>query len=309
MLILENISIKKFTTFKIGGRVKYFITITTLKEVEELIDFLSKKETKFFILGGGSNILFTDEYYNGVVIKPKFETFNFFQNGEVVLGANKLMSEVVYESCRLGYQGLEWAGGLPGELGGAIRGNAGCFGSEIKDIVQEVLAVNLLTKELKKFSNEECQFAYRHSFFKKNPEWLIVETKLILNPGSNSESLLKIMNEKINYRKDKHPLEFPNVGSIFKNLNIEEVNFELKKLAEKNKVIKGNKIPTAFVIEFLGLKGKQIGGAKISEKHANFIVNVNNAKAQDVLDLIKFIKEKVKEEFNLDLKEEIEIIS
>lgn len=309
MLILENIHLKEFTTFKIGGKAIFFSTPTNLKDIEKIIDFLEKNKLPFFILGGGSNILFSDNGFEGLVIKPKFETFNIFENGEVVVGADRAMPEVVYELCRLGYQGLEWAGGLPGEIGGAVRGNAGCFGYEIKDIVEEVLAINLLSKELKIFKNEDCYFSYRSSFFKNNKEWLIVEVKLKLKPNFNSDNLLQIMKEKINYRKERHPIEFPNAGSIFKNINFDEAPINLQELAQTSGVVKGNKIPTAFVIEYLGLKGKTIGGAKISEKHANFIINFNHAKAEDVLNLIALTKETVKKNFNFDLEEEIEIVN
>ncbi|GIW66464.1 MAG: UDP-N-acetylenolpyruvoylglucosamine reductase [Candidatus Parcubacteria bacterium] len=309
MLILENISLKKLTTFKIGGKARFFVIINNLKELEEVINFIEKNRIRFFILGGGSNILFNDKGFDGLVIKPKFDILNFLENGEVIVGSSRLMPEIVYESCRLGYQGLEWAGGLPGEIGGAIRGNAGCFGYEIKDIIKEILAINLLNKKVKIFQNNECQFSYRSSFFKNNSEWLIIQSKLNLKNGVEPSILFKVMNEKIEYRKSKHPLEFPNAGSIFKNILVNEATEELVDIANKYNVIKNDKIPTAFVLEYVGLKGRKIGGAKISEKHANFIINFNNAKSQDVLDLIYLAKETVQKKFNLQLKEEIEIIS
>ncbi|GIW66089.1 MAG: UDP-N-acetylenolpyruvoylglucosamine reductase [Candidatus Parcubacteria bacterium] len=309
MLILERVSLKKFTTFKIGGEAKFFTIVNNLKELEQIINFLENNKIKFFILGGGSNILFSDKGFDGLIIKPKFETFNFLENGEVIIGSSRLMPEIVYEACRLGYQGLEWAGGLPGELGGAIRGNAGCFGSEIKDIIKEVLSVNLLNKEIRIFKKEECQFSYRSSFFKFNKEWLIIEAKINLKTNNESNILLKIMNEKIEYRKNRHPVEFPNAGSIFKNIPIDSASPDLIEIAKKKNVIKGDKIPTAFIIEYLGLKGKEIGGAKISEKHANYIINFNNASSQDVLDLIDLVKDEVQKKFNLKLIEEIEIVN
>ena len=309
MLISKDISLKKFTTFKIGGKAKLFTVITNLKELEKIIDFIENNKVRFFILGGGSNILFSDKGFDGLVIKPKFETFNIFENGEIIIGANRQMPEITYELCRLGFQGLEWAGGLPGELGGAIRGNAGCFGSEIKDVIEEVLAVNLSTKELIRIKNQDCNFTYRSSLFKSHKELLIIESKLKLKPNFDKNELIKIMKEKIYYRKEKHPLEFPNAGSIFKNIEINKAPIDLQELAKKYQVLKGNKIPTAFIIEYLGLKGKQIGGAKISEKHANFIINFNNAKAKDVLELISLIKDEVKKKFDVELETEIEIVT
>jgi len=308
MLFLRNFNFRNFTTFKILYQAKFFSVINNLQDIEKLISFLQKNNLRFFILGGGSNILFKNQYFDGLIIKPQFKYFNLENDGLIKTGANVNISNLVFKLCRSGYQGLEWAGGLPGEVGGAIRGNAGCFGGEIKDVFKELTAVNLSTKELKKFYFNDLNFDYRSSFFKKNKDWLIIEAYFNLQPNFNAKDLLKIMMEKINYRKERHPLNYPNAGSIFKNIEFEKAPENLKDLATKYHMVKGNKIPTAFVIEFLGLKGKQIGGAKISEKHANFIINFNNAQPQDILNLIFFVKEKAKEKFDLDLEEEIEIV-
>jgi UDP-N-acetylmuramate dehydrogenase len=308
MILLEKVPLSEFTTFKIGGRARYFCIIREISDLEKLINFIRETKLNYFILGGGSNLLIKDEGFDGIIIKPEFNKFEIHKDGVVKSGSGIYVNLLVSHLCNLGYKGLEWAGGLPGTVGGAIRGNAGCFGFEIKDIVKNVLAFNLKTEELKNFSLEEINFNYRNSFFKENKDWLIIEVEFIMQPYHNSQGLIKIMNEKINYRKEKHPLEYPNAGSIFKNIEINSATKFLLELAKENNVIKGNKIPTAFLIEYLGFKGKQIGGAKVSEKHANFIVNFNNAKAQDVLDLIKLIKEKVFEKFNYVLEEEIQIL-
>lgn len=308
VIISQNIPLKPYTSFKLGGPARFFCTLNSIKDIEEILDFIEKNKINFFILGGGTNILVKDEGFDGIVIKPGFNYLNFFDDGRVIVGASTLMPYLVYESCKLGYRGLEWAGGLPGTIGGAIRGNAGCFGFEIKDCVKSVKAINLKNQEFKIFEKDDLNFGYRYSFFKENSEWLIIEIELQLIPNQNRDELLKIMNEKIEYRKKNHPLEYPNAGSIFKNLNVNQVPEEVYILAKEKNKIKDGKIPTAFLIEELGLKGKQIGGAKISEKHANFIVNLGYAKTKDVLDLIQFIKEKVYEKFKVTLEEEIQIV-
>ena len=308
MIIAKNIPLKPYTSFKIGGPAEYFCTIKNIKEIEEICKFIEKNNLPVFILGGGTNLLINDDGYKGLVIKPEIDHIYFYEDGKVVCGSGVQMPNLVYESCNLGYGGLEWAGGLPGTIGGAVRGNAGCFGFEIKDFLSSVKAINLKTKEFKVFKKDEIDFKYRDSFFKQNPEWLIIEIELKLNPGEDKYKLLKNMKEKIDYRKQNHPLEYPNAGSIFKNLNINQVPKEVVELALEFNKVKNEKIPTAFLIEYLGLKGKQIGGAKISEKHANFIINLGYAKCKDVLDLINLVKEKIYERFNFVPELEIQII-
>ncbi len=308
MFLEENIYLKPLTTFKIGGPARFFTVLKNFSDVELAIDFIEKNKINFFILGGGSNLLIKDEGFDGIVLKPQFDYVNFFEDGIVVVGCSKSMPELVFEACNLGYKGLELTGGLPGTVGGAIVNNAGCFGFEIKDILLEVSALNLKTQEFKIFKNNDCNFSYRDSFFKNHPEWLLIEAKLKLEPGFDKNELLQIMQEKIEYRKQKHPLEYPNAGSVFKNLLLENLKENIIEMAMEDNVVKGNKIPAGYFIEKANLKGRQIGGAKISEKHANFIVNLGNAKAIDVLNLIDLIKEEVKNKFEIDLELEIKIV-
>jgi UDP-N-acetylmuramate dehydrogenase len=308
MIIEKNKIIAPLTNFKIGDEALYFITLENLEDIYDFLELKEKFNLPIFILGGGTNLLF--DKFNGFVIKTKFKNFEILEPYVLKIGANFLVSEVLEKLCKMGFSGFEWAGGLPGEIGGAIRGNAGCFGGEIKDLVIEVEALNLKTGEIKIFKKEEIEFEYRNSFFKKNKEWLILSGIFKFNQG-DKEKIKKEIEEKINYRKEKHPLEYPNAGSIFKNINFEKAPEKLKNLAlEKNKV-KNDPfpvIPTAFVISELGLKGFKIGKAQISEKHANFIINLGGATFKDVYSLIDYIKKKVEDEFEVKLEEEIEIV-
>jgi UDP-N-acetylmuramate dehydrogenase len=308
MIIEKNKIIAPLTNFKIGDKALYFITLENLEDIYDFLELKEKFNLPIFILGGGTNLLF--DKFNGFVIKTNFKNFEILEPYVLKIGANFLVSEVLEKLCEMGFSGFEWAGGLPGEIGGAIRGNAGCFGGEIKDLVIEVEALNLKTGEIKIFKKEEIEFEYRNSFFKKNKEWLILSGIFKFNQG-DKEKIKKEIEEKINYRKEKHPLEYPNAGSIFKNINFEKAPEKLKNLAlEKNKV-KNDPfpvIPTAFVISELGLKGFKIGKAQISEKHANFIINLGGATFKDVYSLIDYIKKKVEDEFGVKLEEEIEIV-
>ena len=308
MIIEKNKIIAPLTNFKIGDEALYFITLENLEDIYDFLELKEKFNLPIFILGGGTNLLF--DKFNGFVIKTNFKNFEILEPYILKIGANFLVSEVLEKLCEMGFSGFEWAGGLPGEIGGAIRGNAGCFGGEIKDLVIEVEALNLKTGEIKIFKKEEIEFEYRNSFFKKNKEWLILSGIFKFNQG-DKEKIKKEIEEKINYRKERHPLEYPNAGSIFKNINFEKAPEKLKNLAlEKNKV-KNDPfpvIPTAFVISELGLKGFKIGKAQISEKHANFIINLGGATFKDVYSLIDYIKKKVEDEFEVKLEEEIEIV-
>jgi UDP-N-acetylmuramate dehydrogenase len=308
MIIEKNKIIAPLTNFKIGDEALYFITLENLEDIYDFLELKEKFNLPIFILGGGTNLLF--DKFNGFVIKTNFKNFEILEPYVVKIGANFLVSEVLEKLCEMGFSGFEWAGGLPGEIGGAIRGNAGCFGGEIKDLVIGVEALNLKTGEIKIFKKEEIEFEYRNSFFKKNKEWLILSGIFKFNQG-DKEKIKKEIEEKINYRKERHPLEYPNAGSIFKNINFEKAPEKLKNLAlEKNKV-KNDPfpvIPTAFVISELGLKGFRIGKAQISEKHANFIINLGGATFKDVYSLIDYIKKKVEDEFEVKLEEEIEIV-
>lgn len=317
MLLEKDKFLAPLTTFQIGGSARYFILVQNLKDLGAILELQQQNSCPIFILGGGSNLLIQDKGWDGIVVKLNLDYLEIREENQlspnsvsVKVGAGRLMPQLVSQMCSLGLRGLEWAGGLPGTVGGAVRGNAGCFGGEIKDSVTQVIAFNLKTKDLKNFNNGECEFLYRHSFFKKNEEWLIVEIILSLQKGEKAE-LLKLMQEKIQYRQDHHPLELPNAGSIFKNIFYEQAPPALQTLAKEKNILKPAsilKIPAAFAIESCQLKGRAIGGAKISEKHANFIVNYHRAKARDVLDLIDLVKETARQKFELTLEEEIQIV-
>ena len=309
MKIFKNKNLKDLTSFKIASLANYFVEIYNLDDFLIFFNWQRDKNLPIFILGGGTNILIDN--FNGIVLKPNFRFIEEIEERMLKVGSGVLISELLDYVINRGYQGLEWAGGLPGEVGGAIEGGVGCFGGEFKNLILEVKAINLKTGEEKIFSKEECLFAYRDSFFRQNKDWLIVETKLFFENRKDKEELRKIAKEKINYRQMKHPLEYPNAGSIFKNIPLEKAPKFVKDLAlEKNKV-KNDPfpiIPVAFLISEIGLKGKRIGDAQISEKHSNFIINLGRATFNDVYQLINFTKKKLEDKFEIKPEIEIQII-
>lgn len=312
MNLEKNKLLADLTTFKIGGPADLFVELKSLDDVEDFLNWLNHQDLPVLVIGGGSNLLVNDQGYRGIVAKISLDFIEQPEESIVHVGAGMLMTALVQYTTARGYQGLEWAGGLPGLLGGAVRGNAGCFKGEIKDVVTEVQAVNLKTKEFKTFTRAECQFDYRESFFKHQADWIITSAKFALTPHADSAALIAAANEKVIYRQTKQPLEYPNAGSIFKNIPVERASLQLRQLALEKNVIKTDPfpvIPTAFVIDQCKLKGQMVGGAKISDKHPNFIINHNHASFNDVLQLINIVREVVYEKFQTELEVEIQIVN
>ncbi|HAJ44379.1 MAG: UDP-N-acetylenolpyruvoylglucosamine reductase [Candidatus Azambacteria bacterium GW2011_GWE1_42_9] len=281
MKIKQNVILAKHTTYKIGGPADYFIGVKNIDELKQALKFADDNALPKFILAGGSNVLFSDEGYRGLIIKIDSKKINIAGN-KITADAGALMNDLVSQSIENGLAGLEWAGGLPGTIGGAIRGNAGCFGGETKDAVVEVMAMTE-NGEIKKYSGGDCGFEYRDSAFKHNGE-IILSAVFKLKSGDREKLKAEVF-DHIKYRKTKHRM--PSCGSVFKNIS---------------------GMPAGAIIEACGLKGKAIGGARITEEHSNIIHNFNNAKATDVLELINLAKEKVDQKFGIKLEEEVQLM-
>jgi UDP-N-acetylmuramate dehydrogenase len=262
----------------------------------------------FFILGGGSNVLFPDKGFNGLVIKIEMHKIEINDN-EISAEAGAKLSDIVKLSQDNSLKGFEWAAGIPGVVGGAVCGNAQAFREKMSDSIKEVEALNIKTLKIIKFSNTQCRFKTKNSIFKNNKNLIILSAVLKLEKGDKDETN-EIIKEHLSYRKKYHPINFPSAGSVFinqnnkiKNKNILEKYPKIREFNEKGIIHVG------YLIEECGLKGKKIGQAEISNKHGNFIVNLGGAKSKDVSSLIKLIKQKVKNKFAVSLKEEIQIVS
>lgn len=278
MKFKRNVLLKNYTTFKIGGPAKYFYIAKTKEDLIEAIKKAKKIKLPFFILGGGSNLLVSDKGFNGLVIK-----------------FGQPLSSYVSK-------GLEWAVGIPGTVQGAVCSNAGAFKKSMKDVVESVEVFDTETGKVKIFKNKDCQFSYRDSIFRKKKNLIVLSATLQLKKG-NKKVIKNKIKKNLEQRKQTQPLNFPSAGSIFKNLPAFPAGF----LVEEDK---SSSLPFAVarVIEKCGLKGKKIGKVKISEKHANFILNLGKGKAKDVIKLIKLIKKKVKNKFKINLEEEIQFL-
>jgi UDP-N-acetylmuramate dehydrogenase len=300
----KNVTLAPFTTFKIGGKAKYFFIAKNTDELIKAISESQKKKINYIVLGRGSNVLVSDSGFDGLVIINKNEGISFEKENKIKVGSGTILMNLVYKSIEKGLAGLEWAVGIPGTVGGAVRGNAGAYRGQMSD---SIVKVDILRDgQIIFLDKKECGFGYRQSIFQNNKD-LILSAELKLQKGDRAESQKKIK-KLLADRKNKQPLEYPSAGSVFKNVMIDK-NIDLKKIINLPKeYLEYKKIPAAWLIESLDIKGKIIGGAQISEKHANFIINIGKATASHVIQLISYIKMQVRDKYGIELQEEIEYI-
>ena len=303
--IKKNILLAPYTTFQIGGRARYFFTARTSDFIVRALIAAKNARIPFFILGGGSNLLVSDKGFRGLVVQIKNLKFKI-KNSFVYTEAGVSMSVLVKETGKRGLSGFEWAGGLPGSVGGAIRGNAGAFKGEIKDNVLWVEALDA-KGNVKKLSSLQCHFSYRSSIFKEK-NWVVLSAAFKLKKG-NTRAIQAIAKDHIRYRKEKHPLEYPNAGSIFKNCDLRKFSLGLqKKLQPAVKLDPFPVVPTAYLNDQAGLKGMRQNNIQISRKHPNYMVNLGGGTAKDVILLVQKVKKIIKKKFSIDLEQEVEYV-
>lgn len=283
--ILENVSLIKYTTYKINYKASFLVYPGNVKELVNLITYLRKENIKYKVIGGGANLIFKEDY-NGVLIKlDSFDSLEI-SDTKIKVGAGYNLIKLAIKVSKLGLTGMEFATGIPGTVGGAIFNNAGAYKSDMGYIVE---SITVLTKDLKikKLYNKELNFHYRTSFLKENDGYICLDATIILKRGKKEE-IMSVIEDRKQRRFMTQPLDYPSAGSVFRN---PDNNYAGK------------------LIEDIGYKGKKIGGAKVSEKHANFIINDGNATGEDIVKLIEEIKEKVKEKYDIELKLEQEIVN
>ena len=286
--IKQNEPMKEHTSFKIGGPADFFVKVNSVEELKEILQFCKIYKIPLTIIGNGSNLLVSDKGIKGIIVKTELKQLQIKNIDEekievtvddgVQLGflAQKLLKEEI--------SGFEELSGIPGTIGGAVVMNAGAHGKEMKDIVTEVTAIDY-DGNIYVFTNEQSKFSYRHSKF-LDEKYIILQVKLLLEKGKREEIKSK-MDEYAKYRKEKQPIEYPSAGSTFK---------------------RGTDFITAKLIDDAGLKGYSIGGAKISEKHAGFVINTGNATAQDVLNLVEYVKDTIYKKFGKKIELEIKFL-
>lgn len=282
----QNIKMSNYTTYKVGGTARVLVYPKNIEKLIFLLKKLNNDNIKYKVLGFGSNLIFSDDVYDGVLIKlDAFDNLKI-NDTKIIVGAGYSLVKLSYVALKEGLTGLEFASGIPGSIGGAVFMNAGAYKSDMGYIVSEV---KVLTPDLKikTLYNKDLNYKYRTSFLKQNPNYICLEATIILRHGDKKE-IKDLMERRRQKRLLTQPLEYPSAGSVFRN---PEGDF------------------AGRLIEDCKLKGYEIGGAKVSEKHANFIINYNKAKASDVKNLICYVHDKVKEETGIDLKIEQEFVN
>ena len=283
--VVNNPKMSDYTTYKVGGNALALVYPNDVEDLIKLINYLKENKIKFKILGNGSNLIFSDETYDGVLIK--LSEFNNLEINDTVVtvGSGYNLVKLSLKTARMGLSGLEFAAGIPGTIGGAVFMNAGAYKMDMGYIVSEV---KVLTPDMtiKTLYNKDLDFHYRSSFLQKNKDYICLEAKLVLKHG-DVDKIMAVIADRKQRRLLTQPLEYPSAGSVFRNPENDYAG---------------------RLIEELGYKGKNIGGAYVSEKHANFIINKNHATASDVRNLINEIKEKVKEKYGIELIVEQEFV-
>src|SRR3989344_1124728 len=303
--IQENVPLAPMTTFKIGGPARYFVVAKSEADIREALDWAKERKLRHIIWAGGSNVLVPDEGINALVIRIDNQELSFRGNMlEADAGCNLL--SLIRTASEKGLGGWEKLAGIPGALGGAVRGNAGAFGPEIKDFAQKVRAFNTGTGDIREFDNADCEFAYRNSFFKRNPEWIVMRVLVELenvDPKDSTDLIARTIEE----REKRHIQNVRAAGSFYVN---PVVSKEIQEMFEKEKGMSARegRVPAGWLIEKVGMKGARVGDAVASEQHPNYIKNDGKATAKDVLTLARQIKDAVKEKFGVELKEEAVVL-
>ena len=281
--IQENVSFKTLTTFRVGGVAKTVIYPNDSFSLISIIKILKDNDCEYKVFGNGSNILCSEDEYDGFIIRLNRTMNNFFFDEDYLTAqAGCSIINLSYQAMKNSLSGLEFASGIPGTLAGCIFMNAGAYKSDMSNIIEEVEV--LVDDKIIWLNNKECDFSYRHSIFSAHPDWIIISARIRLHKG-DQQQISELMKNRQERRMATQPLEYPSAGSTFRNT---EEHFAWK------------------LIDEIGYRGKKIGGAQVSEKHSNFIINVDNASADDIIKLTDEIKREVKDRFNVDMIMEVE---
>lgn len=301
-----NEPLSAHSTFKVGGSAKWFAEGKSSDEVIQAVKVCHQNKIDFTVVGGGTNILAQDSGYDGLVIKMANRAFEIQEN-KVFAEAGALTVAVARAAADAGLTGFEWAVTVPGTIGGAVYGNAGCFGGEMKDTVERARMIR--DGQVQELTNQELEFGYRDSVL-KGTNSVVLDVILVLEPGSKEEIKAK-MNEYMEKRKASQPLGASCAGCTFKNFEFgDEAEIEILKRSAKvpAEMIENKVISAGWLIDQVGMKGEAIGGASVSTEHGNFIVNNGTATADQIIQLISKIKMRVRDDFGIQLQEEIQYL-
>lgn len=270
-------------TFRLHSKTKYFIKVNNIEQLKEIIQILKEYNSKWFVIGNGSNIILPS-YYDGVIIKLEGLKNHKIENDILYTESGCMINKIATLISNQGYTGFEWATGIPGTIGGSVVGNAGAYLKSISDLL--ISATVYDGEKIYEMSNKDFQYEYRNSILKGNHNIIILSCKFKLEKG-NLEDIKTLITDRTNRRVATQDLKNPSNGSVFRN---------------------PENVPAGKLIDDLGLKGTTVNDAQVSNIHANFIINKGNATSEDIIKLIDIVKTKVKDEYNIELHLEQEII-
>lgn len=285
--ILENEPMYKHTTFKVGGPARFFIQVKNLDGLKNGLDYCRLHNIKHMVIGKGSDLLFSDKEYEGVIFSLIENLHEVHINGvKIRAQAGVSMIYLAYEAAKVGLSGFEFMGGIPGTIGGGIYMNAGAYKYCFADVFESAVILNE-RNELMTLSKEEMEFGYRQSILQKHKDWILIEATFTMNPKDPKE-IMEVLDRRKEKRMSSQPWNFASAGSVFRNPD------------EK---------PAWKYVDECGLRGHEIGGAQVSPKHSNFIVNNGYASAKDILDLILLVEKTVFNRFHVELKKEVILVN
>lgn len=304
----ENEPLAKHVNMRIGGPARFFVEGKSSQDIVDAVNVANASGVPFFILGGGSNTLVSDDGYSGLVIKAANRNMKI-EGDRVTAEAGVISAMVARKSAEAGLRGFEWAVSLPGTIGGAVRGNAGCFGGETIDTLESVKV--LRDGEVIDVPAKEMNMKYRSSILKEADNHdVVLEATFKLTPGDRTEALA-LIDKNLDGRKKSQPLGSASAGCMFKNFEF-NVPTDVRKIEEHTHVpaemFARKRIAAGWIIDQLGLKGLKVGDAQVSEQHGNFLMNTGHATAKDISTLINQVKSKVKGEYGIDLEEEVQYL-
>lgn len=306
MFLRENVPLAPLTTFHVGGEARYYAVASGALELAEVFEYAEKNRLPFYVLGGGSNVLFSDKGFPGIIIH--------IGGGGVSVSGDKLTAsagvplfEVVLAARDASLRGIEKLAGIPGSFGGAVRGNAGAFGTEIGDVVTSVKTLDRVSGMVAEYTREECQFRYRNSLFKEHPNLVVLSAEIKLVPDTEG-GLARIIQDTMALRESKHPQDAKCAGSFFMNPLVRDEHLLTEFEKDTGKASKDGKLPAGWLIDHVGLRGKKVGGAQVSPFHPNYLLNTGAATALDVITLASLIKTKVRDELRVRLQEEVQYV-
>jgi len=304
----ENEILAHHTTFRIGGPARYFAEASTVTDLAEAMEWAERENLPVYVFSGGSNVLFSDRGFHGIVVRIAVSGMNIRPDGSVSVGAGEIFSDLAAACCSAGLSGFERLSGIPGSVGGAVRGNAGAFGTDTGSLVSAVKTFDRMTGEVRERPREECAFGYRNSLFKENPDLVILSVEFRLSPGHDADRLRAVAAETMATREEKHPQDVFCAGSFFMNPVVSDQKLRAEFEKDAGRPAKDERLPAGWLIDQAGLRGKVIGYAKVSEMHPNYILNTGGATAEDVLTLVSIVKQKIRDELGVQMQPEVQFV-